>query len=56
MAIADSSIDLDTIDKNRVAVLVGTGIGGMETFYKNCVLLTKKMGPQGHFAFFLSPC
>lgn len=51
MAIADSSIDLDTIDKNRVAVLVGTGIGGMETFYKNCVAY-EKMGPRGISPFF----
>lgn len=52
MAIADSSIDLDTIDKNRVAVLVGTGIGGMETFYKNCVAY-EKMGPRGISPFFI---
>ena len=32
-AIKDSSIDLESIDKDRVAVIVGTGIGGMKTFY-----------------------
>ena len=52
MAIADSSIDLDTVDKNRVAVLVGTGIGGMDTFYKNCVAF-EKMGPRGISPFFI---
>ncbi|MCC5933698.1 MAG: beta-ketoacyl-ACP synthase II [Candidatus Cyclonatronum sp.] len=52
MAISDSSIDLETIDKNRVAVLVGTGIGGMETFYKNCVAY-EKMGPRGISPFFI---
>lgn len=52
MAIADSSIDLETVDKNRVAVLVGTGIGGMDTFYKNCVAF-EKMGPRGISPFFI---
>ncbi|AXJ01540.1 3-oxoacyl-[acyl-carrier-protein] synthase II [Cyclonatronum proteinivorum] len=52
MAIADASIDLETVDKNRVAVLVGTGIGGMDTFYKNCVAF-EKMGPRGISPFFI---
>ena len=52
MAIADSSIKLDEIDKNRVAVLIGTGIGGMETFYKNAVAY-EKHGPRGISPFFI---
>ncbi len=36
-AVRDSGIDLDLIDKNRVSVLVGSGIGGMQTFYKQAV-------------------
>jgi 3-oxoacyl-[acyl-carrier-protein] synthase II len=32
MAIRDAGLDLDTIDKNRVAVVVGSGIGGIATF------------------------
>ncbi|TKS57077.1 beta-ketoacyl-ACP synthase II [Mesohalobacter halotolerans] len=31
-AIADSKIDLDTVDKYRVGVIWGAGIGGLETF------------------------
>lgn len=31
-AIADSKLDLDTIDKLRVGVIWGAGIGGLETF------------------------
>lgn len=31
-AIADSGLDLDTIDKLRVGVIWGAGIGGLETF------------------------
>ena len=32
LAIEDGNIDLDTIDKNNVGVIFGTGIGGVETF------------------------
>lgn len=52
MAIEDSSINLDAIDKNRVAVLIGTGIGGMDTFYKNCIAF-EKYGPKGISPFFI---
>ena len=31
-AVADSHIDLETIDKDRVGVIWGAGIGGLETF------------------------
>ncbi len=31
-AIKDSAIDLDTVDKNRVGVVFGVGIGGIKTF------------------------
>ncbi|HNZ72394.1 MAG TPA: beta-ketoacyl synthase N-terminal-like domain-containing protein, partial [Prolixibacteraceae bacterium] len=31
-AILDSQIDLDSIDKNRVGVIWGAGIGGIQTF------------------------
>ncbi len=33
-AIADSGIDLNTIDKDRVGVLWSSGIGGLSTFYE----------------------
>lgn len=51
-AIESSGIDLDAIDKDRVAVLIGTGIGGMETFYDNCVNFEKR-GPRGISPFFI---
>src|SRR5690625_5398011 len=38
-AIRDSKIDLDKVNKERVAVIVGTGIGGMTTFYEQSVSL-----------------
>lgn len=31
-AIKDSSLDLESVDKSRVGVVLGTGIGGIETF------------------------
>lgn len=36
-AMKDSGIDLESIDRNRVAVLVGSGIGGMQVFYQQSV-------------------
>ncbi len=38
-AIEDSKVNLDAIDKDRVAVIIGTGIGGMITFYDQAVSL-----------------
>ena len=38
-AIEDSGIDLDKVNKDRVAVIIGTGIGGMQTFYEQSVTL-----------------
>lgn len=50
--IKDSKIDLDSIDKDRVAVLVGTGIGGMKTFYDQSVS-HHEHGPKGVSPFFI---
>lgn len=51
-AVKDAAIDLESIDKNRVAVLVGSGIGGMETFYKQAVDFYNS-GPRGVSPFFI---
>ena len=51
-AIEDSKLDLDSIDKDEVAVLVGTGIGGMETFYNQSVSFHEH-GPRGVSPFFI---
>lgn len=51
-AIRDSGIDLDTIDKDRVAVLIGSGIGGMDTFYQQSVAF-KDRGPRAVSPFFI---
>lgn len=35
--VKDAGIDLDTVDKNRVGVIYGVGIGGIKTFEKEVV-------------------
>ena len=37
-AIIDSKLNLDKIDKDRVGVHVGTGIGGMKTFFDHLLI------------------
>lgn len=51
-AIEDSGIDLEKINKDRVAVLIGTGIGGMQTFYEQSVSLHES-GARGVNPFFI---
>ncbi len=51
-ALADSAINLDAIDRNRVAVMIGTGIGGFEVFFRQCLELDKR-GPRGVSPFFI---
>lgn len=51
-AVLDSKIDLDRIDRNRVAVLVGTGIGGFQVFYKETLAFHER-GPRGISPFFI---
>lgn len=51
-AIEDSGIDLEKINKDRVAVIVGTGIGGMKTFYDQSVSFHEH-GPRGVSPFFI---
>lgn len=51
-AIVDSKLNLDEIDKNRVAVLIGTGIGGFEVFYRQCLEFADR-GPRGVSPFFI---
>lgn len=48
----DSGIDLETVNKDRVAVIVGTGIGGMKTFYDQSISLDEH-GSRGISPFFI---
>jgi len=51
-AIRDSGVDLDDIDRNRVAVLIGTGIGGFQVFFKETHEFIAR-GPRGISPFFI---
>ncbi|MCC5926134.1 MAG: beta-ketoacyl-ACP synthase II [Bacteroidetes bacterium] len=51
-AIVDSKLDLNEIDKNRVAVLIGTGIGGFEVFFRQCLEFSER-GPKAVSPFFI---
>jgi 3-oxoacyl-[acyl-carrier-protein] synthase II len=44
-AVADAHLEMDKEDANRVGVLIGSGIGGMETIEEQATVLFKK-GPQ----------
>ena len=49
MAVDDSAIDLEYIDKNRVGVVFGVGIGGMQTFEEEITNYAKTgdtLGPK----------
>jgi len=43
-AMAQSGLNLDTIDKSRLGVIIGSGIGGMETFESEVVKMYEKGG------------
>jgi len=51
-AILDSKLNLEEIDKDRVGVHVGTGIGGMKTFYDQSIAYSER-GPRGVSSFFI---
>ncbi|MDR2182756.1 MAG: beta-ketoacyl-ACP synthase II [Clostridiales bacterium] len=43
-AMAQSGLDLDAVDKKRLGVIIGSGIGGMETFESEIVKMYEKGG------------
>ncbi len=51
-AVGDSGVNLEEINKNRVATIIGSGIGGMETFYKQTATYIER-GPRGVSPFFI---
>lgn len=51
-AVKDSGIDLNTVNKDRIGVMIGTGIGGMTTFYEQSVSLHEH-GARGVNPFFI---
>jgi 3-oxoacyl-[acyl-carrier-protein] synthase II len=55
MAIKDSGINLDTIDKLRTGVVYGSGIGGMWTYHKEQTKLYEKNGDPDRISPFFIP-
>ncbi|MFZ4784689.1 MAG: beta-ketoacyl-ACP synthase II [Flavobacteriales bacterium] len=52
-AIQDSGMNLDTIDKDRVGVIWGSGIGGLFTFQEECFNYAKGDGTPRFNPFFI---
>ncbi|MCH4822371.1 beta-ketoacyl-ACP synthase II [Gramella lutea] len=52
-AIQDSGIDLDTVDKFRVGVIWGAGIGGLETFQNEVINFAEGDGSPRFNPFFI---
>ena len=52
-AIKNSKIDLSSINSDRAGVVWGSGIGGMETFFKESVNFAKKSAPPKFNPFFI---
>lgn len=52
MAVEDAQINIDSIDKDRVGVILGCGVGGIETFEDQMITLKEK-GPRRISPFFI---
>jgi 3-oxoacyl-[acyl-carrier-protein] synthase II len=52
--IRDSKINLETCDRNKIGVIMGTGIGGMETFEKEILEFGKNMENPKFNPFFIT--
>jgi len=52
-AVKDAGIDLEKINHDRVGVIFGSGIGGLETFYNECVEFAKGDGTPRFNPFFI---
>ncbi|WP_066639351.1 beta-ketoacyl-ACP synthase II [Desulfolucanica intricata] len=52
MAVDDAALDLEKIDRNRVGVVVGSGVGGLETLEDQANVLSKR-GPGRISPFFV---
>lgn len=52
LAIVDAKLDLDAVNRDRIGVLIGSGIGGIDTFEEQCRALVEK-GPNRVSPFFV---
>ena len=53
MALKDSGLPLDKVDRDRVGVIVGSGIGGMWTYHRQQETLFQTKGPHQISPFFI---
>ncbi len=53
MAVKDAGLNLDKIDHDRVGVIFGSGIGGMETYHKQQQTVFETGGPHRISPFFV---
>jgi 3-oxoacyl-[acyl-carrier-protein] synthase II len=53
MAVKDSGIDFEKVDRERVGVIIGSGIGGMDTYHKQYETLHTEKGPHRISPFFI---
>lgn len=53
MAIADSGLKLESEDKEKIGVIVGSGIGGMWTYHRQQQSLWESKGPRHISPFFI---
>jgi 3-oxoacyl-[acyl-carrier-protein] synthase II len=54
MALRDSGLNLDAVNKERVGVIVGSGIGGMATLEKQSAIIIKDGSPRHLSPFFIT--
>lgn len=52
MALEDSKLDMDSVDRERVGVILGSGVGGIETFEEQSNVFKAK-GPKRISPFFI---
>ncbi|MCB0756784.1 MAG: beta-ketoacyl-[acyl-carrier-protein] synthase II, partial [Flavobacteriales bacterium] len=52
-AVKDSGLDLERVDKDRIGVIWGSGIGGLKTFQEECFNFAKGDGSPRFNPFFI---
>lgn len=52
MAVKDAGLEVETIDRDKAGVLVGSGIGGLHVLLEQCRVLAEK-GPSRHSPFMI---
>lgn len=54
-AIKDAGMDLDSVDKNRIGVIIGSGIGGMTSFHEQSRNMFERGGKPDRISPFFVP-